>query len=261
MRSKPKHILITAPELYSKRLRSAFERGEFQDSLKFTYLPLITTQRLENRAEIDRFIYELSNYDLLIFCSRMAIESFAEYVEELGVELPGSCGYCAIGKDNEALESCLGIAPTFISSEPSPQGIINHLAQQEGIEGQRVAVLAPVVEGITTPDTVPNFIAGLQNIGVRVEEIASYCTKGVDAAQSLSEIIDTLDAVAFCSGAEVEVFLRIVGENRDSLSHLIYGPYTANYAQKLGLRVDMVNPNFDNFDQFIRNIANYYQQH
>lgn len=253
-----KHLLVTAPEIYAKRFDDALKRSDVAADLKVSYLPMITTQRLDDLGEMETFFADISSYDFVAFCSRKAITSFAEYVSELGILLPSSIGFCAIGRDNEALQS-LNITPAFVASEPSPQGIIEWFDQHPEHRGKRIAVLAPIVEGLMTPDTVPQFIEGLHRVGLDVREVGCYITRGVDVREELLSIVDSLDGVAFSSGAEVEVFIRSVGFESRDLNYLVFGPYTAKYAQKLGLRVDLVNHDFEDFGAFIENIKRFYK--
>ncbi|MFR9603761.1 MAG: uroporphyrinogen-III synthase [Rikenellaceae bacterium] len=254
-----KRIIVTAPENYSRRVQEALARRAEQTNIEATYLPLISTTRLEDLCLMERFLDEVAKFDYIIFCSRKAIECFAEYVAELGVILPKSVGYCAIGKDNEALKQYLNIDPSFIASEPSPRGIVNWL-EQRGITDKRVAVLAPIVRGLQTPDTVPMFVEGLKEIGMDVHEVGCYITQGCEVTTELQSIVATADGVAFCSGTEVDQFIRSVGlEATQHLTTMFFGPYTANYARKLAIRADLINQNFENFDQFITNIEDYFR--
>ncbi len=254
-----KHMLVTAPELYAKRFRDAFEQSDAQGDFDITYLPLISTQRLEDLSIMQIFLMQLHTYDFIAFCSRKAIECFADYTKEFNISIPESVNLIAIGRDNEALGRSLNKTPLFIASEPSPQGIINWFTQHPNHKNKKIAVLAPVVQGLTTPDTVPMFIEGLKGEGLNVTEVGCYITKeSIGAHQKLREITPSLDCVAFSSGAEVEVFIRSVGVENRNLRHLVFGPYTASYAKKMGIKIDLTNQNFEDFGQFIKNIKAFY---
>ncbi len=256
-----KHIIVTAPENYSRRFQEALAQRAEQTNIETTYLPLISTTRLEDLSLMESFLDEIAKFDFVIFCSRKAVECFTEYVAELGCTLPKYVGYCAIGKDNEALKQYLNIKPSFIAPEASPQGIINWFENHQEHRGKKVAILAPIVEGLKTPDTVPMFVKGLKSQGLEIKEVGCYTTKENHKATSeLLLTINKADGVAFCSGTEVDIFIQTVGlEATKSISTLVFGPYTAAYAQKLGLRVDLTNQNFENFDQFINNIEGYFR--
>lgn len=253
-----KHLLVTAPKIYAKRFEDAMSRSCIGTDIKITYMPLISTHRLEDMAEMKIFLNDILSYDFVAFCSRKAIECFAEYITEQGVILPRSIGFCAIGRDNEALES-LNITPAFIASEASPQGIVDWFERHTKYRGCRIAVLSPIVEGLKTPDTVPMFIEGLQSVGLNVTEVGCYITRRADVSRELRLMVDSLDGVVFSSGAEVEVFIDSVGVEGLNLEYLVFGPYTAMYAQKLGLSVSLVNRDFDSFAEFIENIKRFYK--
>ena len=279
-----KKILLTSPQGYAERLVRAFEESTEVTDLWPVSVPMIQTDILPESPEMLHLLQHLADYDYLAFSSRKAIESFAAACQQNSCTLPDSLQLCAIGKDNEALHELLHCKPSFISDEPSPAGIVKHLSTVPESSDRRIAVLAPNVIDMKEPDIVPNFLKGLEEIGLRVTRVTAYQTSAC-AAETLSQLRqailnDTYHAVLFTSGTEIKVFLRMLESdwqyltteqkecgngcqaNEDLLKHLqvlCYGPYTASVATHLGVHVDFTSPSYGSFQELVRELHIYYR--
>ena len=264
------NLLITSPEGYAQRLVRAFEAPCAMSHFQLVSRPMIQTLTAIDTPLCHDFFLHLDDYDYVVFSSRKAIEAFALGLEKTGIQVPGSLRLCAIGKDNELLQERLHLQPDFISEEPSPMGIVRHLEQLPETNGKRIAVLAPEVVGMEEPRIVPDFIRGLENIGMVVSRINVYQTKAASAAllaQIAEELLrGTYDAVVFTSGTEIKVFQRLVSEGMVTadlwkrLTVICYGPYTAQCAAQYGVSVDFTSSSFGSFQGLAEQIRIFYKQ-
>ncbi|NES24589.1 MAG: uroporphyrinogen-III synthase, partial [Symploca sp. SIO3E6] len=127
-----------------------------------------------------------------------------------------------------------------------------------------VLVPVPEVIGVPEPDIVPNFVAGLQQLGMEVTPVPTYTTRclGSDIYEVELELIrqGKIDAIAFSSTAEVEAFLQMFDSPQDYEHCIIacFGPYTAANAQKLGLNVSIIAQDYSSFAGFAEAIATFF---
>ncbi len=204
----------------------------------------------------------MSAGDWIAFTSRNGIEAF--YQRLISLEVPLSrlryCRLCALGKDGERLRS-LGLEPDLIPADPSPAGAIAALAQIPGIAKQTVLVPAPDVRGLPEPNVMPNFIAGLQQLGLTVTRVPAYQTRPLPKELYAVELdlmrAGKVDAIAFSSTAEVESVLQMLDGKRDDVRCPIacFGPYTAANARAAGLDVAIVSEDYSSFAGFAAAIA------
>lgn len=272
------NLLITSPSGYAQRLLKAFEDDEKKqnfllgDSPCFHPVsqPMILTEVAIGTPQFRDFVHQLASYDYLAFSSRKSIEAFALGLQKEKVQLPATVRLCAIGKDNEMLREALQVEPAFVSNEPSPMGIVRHLATEvPDSKGKQIAVLAPQVVGMTEPPIVPDFIHGLEQIGMYPHRVNVYQTQAASRetlVATASQILhDDYDAVVFTSGTEIKVFLQMIPETMSVdafLQHLTvicYGPYTARCAADYGVKVDFVSPAYGSFQELVSEIRKYYQ--
>lgn len=264
------NILVTSPKGYAARLVKAFEESAQNAIFHPVSVPMIHTEVYTDSDDFQYLMRHLNEFDYLAFCSRKAIEAFTIGLNETGTSLPTSIKLCAIGKDNEFLVESLHTEPAFISTEPSPRGIINHLKGITESVGKRIGVLAPQVIGMEEPTIVPDFINGLKDIGMNPTRITAYQTKAADTAlleETIQQILThQFDAVIFTSGTEIKVFLQMVpagmsaAEFVKGLSILCYGPYTASCAISYGLKVDFTSKAFGSFQELVQQLSSYYDK-
>jgi uroporphyrinogen-III synthase len=229
-------------------------------------LPMVETTIPEENPQLESLLKNPEQFNWIAFSSRKAIQAFAQYKEKLKIpdQALKKIHFCAIGKDAEYLENCLGISPSFTPAEPSPSGIVEALEQIEGTSGQHIAVLAPKVEGLSEPNIVPDFVTQLTNIGMNVQQINVYSTHPssiVHPNEWLRSIWSgEYDVIAFTSSAEVEAFLNFTNEQPLPPSQIFacFGPYTSANAQKMGLNIEIVSSDFHSFQGFAKEIELYF---
>jgi len=255
----PINILITSPEGYSERFSLIFS----ESCLNPVAIPMIETVIPENMPDMNHLFTHLHRYEYIAFSSRKAIESFHGKWRRSNVPLTG-IKFCAIGKDTEYMVDKLGVKPSIYPDEPSPVGIVNKLNEDKNSKGKTIAALVPLVEGMTEPNIVPDFLEKLGSIGMNVTRINAYITRSVDNVQTDRAVhlirAKEIQCVAFTSGAEVEVLLRNINDNSllENIVIACFGPYTAKCAQKKGLNVSIVSQDFSSFSGFLKAIEEYY---
>ncbi|MDZ8050079.1 MAG: uroporphyrinogen-III synthase [Aulosira sp. ZfuVER01] len=259
-----KRILVTAPRTYASRLS---EEIIIKGGLPLL-MPTIETTLLTDYAELDIVLKQINKFDWIAFTSRNGITAFFQRLNVLGIPTSAleNCQLCAIGKDAELLLSLCGRV-NLIPKESSPAGIVAELSQIPDISQKKVLVPVPLVVGIPEPNVVPDFIAGLQRLGIQVTRVPTYTTCCVDKEIYAVELEllrqGMIDVIAFSSTAEVESFLTMLESNSDYQHCIVacFGPYTATNAQKLGVNVSIVSNNYSSFAGFANAIAQFFHQY
>ncbi|WP_315792104.1 uroporphyrinogen-III synthase [Fischerella sp. JS2] len=255
-----KRILVTAPRNYAARLSSQLIN---QGALP-VLMPTIETCALADFTELDAALTQIDTFDWIAFTSRNGIDGFFQRLEAMGISVSvlKNCRVSAIGKDAERLAN-FGVKVDLIPQESSPKGIIAELAKVPDINKQTVLVPVPEVVGIAEPSVIPDFVAGLKNLGMSVTRVPTYMTRCLD--KSLYEVELNLirqgkiDVIAFSSTAEISGFLQMITAKADYQHCVIacFGPYTAANAKKLGINVSIVAENYSSFVGFAEAIANF----
>lgn len=252
-------VLFGTPEGYAQRLGSAIEKaGAIPVSI-----PFIETVIPEDNPALDSLFSNLETYDYIAFSSRKAIEAFFNSRDTINNQQLTDVNFCAIGKDADLLRE-YGINPDIIPDEPSPAGIIQSLKKIKGIDEKAVAVIVPEVKGISEPNIVPDFIRGLQVLGMEVLRVNAYRT-GMAEIEKKQEVVSEIlsgrfDILAFTSTAEAEAFLLMMDDQPLPTDQVIacFGPYTAGNVRKLGLKVDIVAEDYSSFEGFVKAMKQYY---
>lgn len=255
------HILITAPRQYAARLSTA---TIVQGGLPLL-MPTIETCALASSSLLDHALHHLSRFTWIAFTSRTGIQAVAQRLQQLNLPLSvlHQCRVCAIGQDAQQLLD-LGIQIDLIPPEPSPAGLMAALAQTPNVALQQILVPVPQVEGLPEPNVVPEFIAGLENLGLTVTRVPAYATRRLEADCYLHELAwirqGRVDAIAFSSTAEISALLQMIDAKtiQQNCAIACFGPYTARNAERLGLSVDIVSQDFSSFNGFVDAIAQFF---
>ena len=179
-----RRILVTAPSTYAARLAGqVLARGG-----RPICMPTIVTEPLQEQehAMLDEALRTMEStsasgsqpaFAYIAFTSRNGIEAFLRRAAVLGLadDLPGllrGCTVCALGNDAKMLEQA-GIEVGLLPTVSSPKGIIDELAERgESGLGRAILVPVPEVTGVPEPPVVPNFVAGLNKLGMAVHRCA-----------------------------------------------------------------------------------------
>jgi uroporphyrinogen-III synthase len=229
-------------------------------------MPTIETCLLENFTELDTALQQIETFHWIAFTSRNGIDAFFQRLNDLELNLwmLHNTRLCAIGKDAERLID-MGLKVDIIPKNSSPAGIIAELAKIPDIANQTVLIPIPEVTGVPEPDVIPNFVAGLEKLGMKVTRVPTYRTQRLD--KSLYEVELNLiregkiDAIAFTSATEIMSFLQMVNSKSDyeQCEIACFGPYTAACAQKLGVNVSVVSQDYSSFAGFAEAIAAFFK--
>ena len=264
-----KRILVTAPRNYAARLT--------QEIISYGGLPVmmptIETCLLENYTELDQVLRQINSFHWLAFTSRNGIEAVCQRLATLNIPLSilEQCVVCALGKDADRLRQ-LGVKVDLVPNEASPQGLIEQLAATSELSQQKILVPVPQVVGIPEPNIIPQFVTGLESLGLQVTRVSAYTTRCFSAHLYPVELNlvrnGNIDVIAFSSTAEVSAFLQMVDEPKDYQDCAIceggryaiacFGPYTAANARDLGLEVDIVAEDFSSFKGFAKAMGEFF---
>ncbi|WP_424096703.1 uroporphyrinogen-III synthase [Moorena producens] len=256
-----KRIIVTAPRIYGSRLSQQIIN---QGGLPIV-MPTIETCLLGNSPELDAALRQIHKFDWIAFTSRNGIDAFFERMASLGISTSvlKNCQLSAIGKDAERL-SDFGVTADLVPAEASPTGIVTELSNYPTIDQKTILVPIPEVVGIPEPNVIPNFISGLQELGMKVTPVLTYQTRILDKTIYNIELNlirqGKIDVIAFSSTAEVTAFLTMVNSPQD-YNHCVvacFGPYTAANTEKLGLTVSIVSESYSSFEGFANAIANFF---
>lgn len=256
-----KRILVTAPRNYAARLLpELIDQGAVP-----LLMPTIETCMLADFTALDAALTQINTLDWIAFTSRNGIDAFFQRLEQLGIEASvlKNCRISAIGKDAERLAS-FGVKVDLVPQEPSPKGIIAELAKIPDINKQTIMVPVPEVVGIAEPNIIPNFLAGLKNLGMVVTRVPTYITRCLDKTLYDVELNlirqGKIDVIAFSSTAEISGFLQMITSKADYQKSVIacFGPYTAANAKILGMNVSIIAKNYSSFAGFAEAIASFF---
>lgn len=264
-------ILCTAPRQYYDRLASCVVNHGGRPA----WIPGIEIAGLSSAEAIkerNKLLERFSSAKYLVLPSKNAIYSCLDMchgnLDDLQKLLHGF-EIWAMGADADFLNS-LGIDNVRKPEISSTSGIVDAMKRQYGSRlAETCLVFAPeVVSPLTEPDVVPNFLRGLQDIGLAPVRVPAYETRiGPDVTTGSPEV-DMLvhghiAAIAFTSTAESDGLMNIVG--REKLLEAIqeynillaaHGPTTAKGVQNvLGQQVDCVSKDSATFDGMITAIS------
>jgi porphobilinogen synthase len=233
-----KRILVTRPRAQAGDLCSAIGAAGGEAVL----IPAIEIGDDFDHGGLDRAIGELDRYDWIVFTSANAVETFFSRVEAL--EASGRVGegrraaaagkrIAAIGPATERALRERSAGAVAVPGESVSQAIAESLGE---IAGMRIL--------IPRSDLARKSLGeDLRARGASVDEVLAYVTSRAEMApESAKEIERGFDAVLFASPSAARCFAAISGgpaRLRDALVACI-GPATAEEAEKIGYRVELV---------------------
>ncbi len=252
-----KEIIITAPEIYGKKLSTILQKNHF----KIIEFPTIETILYDN-PEFQKFFNRIFDFDYIILPSRNAINSFIYHAEKFSVtkKTLQNLKYAVIGKDDEYLNR-FGLQNSLKTDEASTKGIFEALKKLKTIK--KTVVVTPKIKIINEPNIIPDFIKNLQSIS-SVYRIDGYIIQPVKNPNRniLQKIINSnYDLIALTSGAESEALKYLLNE-KIKTSHIklaCFGPYTASAAKKTGFKPKITGNKFNSFENFSEILKSYFK--
>jgi uroporphyrinogen-III synthase len=205
-------------------------------------VPMIATGPPGAWTECDAAIGRLGTYDVLLFTSVNAVESFAGRTRTLGIPpaVLARAPSVAVGEATAAALKGNGLPVIFVPEEFSGASLA--LALGDSLAGKRV--LLP--RGNIARDTVPD---ALRQAGALVETVTVYETsapEGIDRGSFVRRVVTgEFDVVTFASPSAAANFCALFRpeELRAAADHAriaVIGPSTADAVRALGLDVDII---------------------
>jgi uroporphyrinogen-III synthase len=242
-----KRIIFTTPRDYAGTLsKLLIKRG-----VCAFWMPTIAIWPLADYSEMDAALDQLNEYNWVAFSSESGIEAFANRCLVKGLNPASLCNtkMAAMKNDGLLLER-LGFRLDLKPEASTPEAITAELASRR-INRGRILLPVPEVEGIPEPRIIPDWIAGLQEIGMKPHRVPAYQTAAVTSGLDMQ--LDLLrrgevDVIAFTSTAEITSLLSLIDNDIDLLNkHIIAcnGPGNTRAARELGLKVAIIPKQYD----------------
>jgi uroporphyrinogen III methyltransferase/synthase len=232
--------------LFGKRIlvtRAKHQAGELSRILienGATPIELPAISILPASHELDEQINNLIAYQWIIFTSVNGVSIFFQRLSELKVDIRklSNIKIAAIGSATASAIKRYGILVDCIPAKYTSKELLNELKKQN-VRGCHILLPRADIAG-------KELTNGLIELGAEVKEIIAYRIiidkKGVSKIKKLLAA-NQIDIVTFTSSSTVINLSSVLGKNHKLLQKPLIaciGPVTAETAQKLGLRVDMV---------------------
>jgi len=239
---KGKRILITRARSQALSLVQRIEclGGEVVE------FPTIEIRPPESYGPLDQAIYQITNYNWLIFTSVNGVEQFLNRFEKLGKNIADLAGIevGAIGPETARRLTAAQIEPTLVPKQYQAEGILDELIS-ETVLGKRILIPRAAKARDILPET-------LRRWGARVDVVEAYQTvlPQVDVS-ALCRLLreGTIDMITFTSSSTATNF-AIMLRDQDLprlLSRAVVaciGPITRKTVEDLGMRPEIVSEEF-----------------
>lgn len=236
--------MVTRPEAQAADLVGPLERL----GARVVLYPTIAIVPPRDAGPLRRAAREVGSYDWLVFTSVNGVEAFGRVMNEEGIDLGSECRstrprVCAIGPATGAALASLGLRPRVIPDEFVAEAVIEALAGETNLEGERILLPRAAVARAALPD-------GLRARGAAVDVVEAYRT--VPATGDTAALIrlfqaGEVDLVTFTASSTARNFHRAL-EGAAALDEVpparirvaAIGPITAGTARELGYDVAVV---------------------
>jgi uroporphyrinogen III methyltransferase / synthase len=239
---KGKRILITRARSQALSLVQRIEclGGEVVE------FPTIEIRPPESYGPLDQAIYQITNYNWLIFTSVNGVEQFLNRFEKLGKNIADLAGIevGAIGPETARRLTAAQIEPTLVPKQYQAEGILDELIS-ETVLGKRILIPRAAKARDILPET-------LRRWGARVDVVEAYQTvlPQVDVS-ALCRLLreGTIDMITFTSSSTATNF-SVMLRDQDLprlLSRAVIaciGPITKKTVEDLGMRPEIVSEEF-----------------
>jgi uroporphyrinogen III methyltransferase / synthase len=237
-----KRILVTRARSQALSLAQRIESlgGEVIE------FPTIEIRPPESYGPLDQAIYQIANYDWLIFTSVNGVEQFLNRFEKLGKNIANLAGIevGAIGPETARRLTAAQIEPTLVPKKYQAEGILDELIS-ETVLGKRILIPRAAKARDILPET-------LRRWGARVDVVEAYQTvlPQVDVS-ALCRLLreGTIDMITFTSSSTATNF-SVMLRDQDLprlLSRAVIaciGPITKKTVEDLGMRPEIVSEEF-----------------
>ena len=198
--------------------------------------PVIKISPPESFEELDAALERIEEYDWLLFTSANGVRAVMDRVHELGRDVRWLKGpkIGAIGpKTAEALQR-LGVRVDFMPKEFVAEAVVREFPGNP--EGKRILIPRAKEAREVIPEK-------LRELGAQVDVVTSYITES--DSSDLSDMSDRIqsgeiDIITFASSSTVRMFAERIPKAPEGVLIACIGPITAETAESLGLKVDVV---------------------
>ncbi|CAN8067696.1 unnamed protein product [Agarophyton chilense] len=241
-----RRVLVAAPKAYAARICTRL----IEKSARPIHAPLISNKSLPDSDlfDLEDAILRLSDYDIVIFISPIAIKTFAqklktvcEFDDQVVLMLRASgIRIATFGANGNIVSDLLGVTPDILPPEPSLAGLAEYLANDVALRGARVLYPIPKFIALESP-IFTDFKKRLTSAGLVVISVLAYSTMPIARRRvkiELGLLLDgSFDALLFSSqieanalrallsDSEQDVFLSLVQTDRTLL--IAHDSYTA----------------------------------
>jgi uroporphyrinogen-III synthase len=256
-----RRILLTTPRNYAAPLAALFiARGA-----RPVWLPANEIWPLDDHAALDQALRELSGFDWVAFTSENGVESFVRRLAALGLSPAhlGGTRLAAFRWDAAALEKS-GFKVDLVPEESSTVGLVEEF-RRRGVTRGRVLAPVPQVEGAPEPPIIPDFIRGLERLGLEAVRVPAYRTVArVERGEAELEWLRAgkIDCAVFTSSAEIYAFLAWLGGERTLLDRVpcaYLGRLILDTARREGLRLDITQQGVYTFRSLVDAVESYFR--
>jgi uroporphyrinogen III methyltransferase / synthase len=204
--------------------------------------PTIEVVPPQDFQPFDRAIENLSSFQWVVFTSVNGVTAFFDrlFLQDKDARSLGRIQTACIGPATAARLLSFGVKRDIVPESYRAESIIEAFSGKD-IRGQKI--LLPRAE-----QARPILPVELSKMGAHVDEITAYSTRPVPGqAEAILDHLEnkTADLITFTSSSTVTNFKSLVPEDRfpelmDGLTVACIGPITAQTAEKLGFKVDIV---------------------
>ena len=224
-------VLVTRPRNQAEAFGTALQVAGFEP----IYFPVIEIQPMDDHAELDDVLTNLTRYDWIIFTSVNGVDAFFERLRFLAEtqDFVKNMRVAAVGpRTAESLKS-RGLNPDFVPDEYVAEAIVPGLGD---LRGQRILLIQAEIARKALPEAI-------SKAGGVAHEVAVYKTLPAQPDPAgLSALRSGVDVVTLTSPSTVQNFVAIARENeldpfnlpRNPLFACI-GPITEQAAKDEGL--------------------------
>lgn len=208
-------------------------------------VPTISVEPPRSPQQLERAIKGLvtGRYQWVAFTSANAVRAVRERVEEYGLDARAFAGVkvAAVGEKTAEAVEAFGVRPDLMpEGQQSSAGLLDVWPPHDSLLDPIGRVLLPRADIATE-----TLVAGLRELEWEVEDVTAYRTVRAAPPPALTrEAIKggRFDAVLFTSSSTVRNLVGIAGKPHATTVIACIGPQTAQTAEELGLRVDVVAP-------------------
>ena len=241
-----KKILFTSPRHYAGNLaRYLTERGT-----RPVWMPTIAIYPLDDYSALDDALRHRDKFSWVALTSIMGSQAYLNRLRVLGLENTGSnTRLAAFAPDAIPLREA-GIKIDLVPEVNYPRVMIAGI-EKLGPAGGRVLVPVPDVRGIEEPFVIPEFISGLEGIGMVPERVPAYRTEATGAGNAWARemlLNGEIDVTVFTSSAEIFSLIKAMDGAAEAINDTVVaymGGYTAKTGERAGIRVDILPEQYD----------------